>query len=63
MAALELAHQIRTQYTIAYAPSNQSLDGSYRKIRVEAKGPTPLTVRTRAGYRASPDVLPGPHVP
>jgi VWFA-related protein len=56
--ALELARQIRTQYTIAYAPSNQSLDGSYRKIRVLAKGESPLTVRTRTGYKASPDVLP-----
>jgi VWFA-related protein len=62
-AALDLAHQIRSQYTIAYSPSNPSLDGSYRKIKVEAKGPAALTVRTRAGYRASPDVLPGPRRP
>jgi VWFA-related protein len=56
--ALELARQIRAQYTMAYAPSNQSLDGSYRRIKVEAKGREPLTVHTRTGYRASPDVLP-----
>ena len=50
--ALEIARQIRSQYTIAYAPANQALDGSYRKIRVTVTG-SGLSVRTRAGYRAS----------
>jgi Ca-activated chloride channel homolog len=52
--ALELARQIRMQYTIGYAPLNQLLDGSFRTIRVTARGTERLTVRTRAGYRASP---------
>lgn len=52
--ALDLAHQIRSQYTIGYSPANQALDGSYRKVRVVAKGPGHLAVRTRAGYRAAP---------
>ena len=52
--ALEMARQIRMQYTIGYTPLNQSLDGSYRRIRVTVKGQEPLTVRTRTGYRASP---------
>jgi len=52
--ALDLAHQIRNQYTIAYAPVNQALDGSYRRIKVTASGTQPLTVHTRAGYRATP---------
>ena len=52
-AAIELARQIRSQYTIAYAPTNQALDGTYRRIRVEARGREPLTVHTRAGYVAS----------
>ena len=51
---LELARQIRQQYTIGYTPTNQALDGSYRAIRVEARGAERLVVRTRAGYRASP---------
>jgi VWFA-related protein len=51
--ALEIARQIRNQYTIAYTPVNQSLDGTYRTIRVTVSGPNGLTVRTRAGYRAS----------
>jgi Ca-activated chloride channel family protein len=52
--ALEIARQIRNQYTIAYAPLNQALDGSYRAIRVVVSGPERLSVKTRAGYRATP---------
>jgi Ca-activated chloride channel family protein len=52
--ALELARQIRTQYTIGYSPLNHALDGSYRSIRVKVKGGEPLTVRSRTGYRAVP---------
>ena len=52
-AAVDLARQIRSQYTIAYAPVNQALDGTYRRIHVEARGREPLTVHTRAGYVAS----------
>ena len=51
---LEIARQIRNQYTIAYAPLNQALDGTYRAIRVTVSGAGPLSVRTRAGYRATP---------
>ena len=53
-AVLEIARQIRHQYTIGYAPLAQALDGSYRKLKVAAKGPGRLVVRTRAGYRATP---------
>ena len=53
--ALEIARQIRNQYTLAYAPTNQALDGSYRTIRVTATGPERLSVRTRAGYLAAAD--------
>jgi Ca-activated chloride channel homolog len=52
--ALEIARQIRNQYTIAYAPLNQALDGSYRTIRVTVSGPRRVSVRAREGYRASP---------
>ena len=52
--ALELARQIRNQYTIAYAPLNQALDGSYRRIRVTVTGPERFSVHTRTGYRALP---------
>src|SRR5437016_14485664 len=49
---VELARQIRKQYTIAYLPSNQALDGRYRTIRVVVKGRGRFVVQTRAGYRA-----------
>jgi VWFA-related protein len=53
--ALEIAQQIRHQYTIGYAPVNQALDGTYRRIRVTVSGPDRMTVRARAGYRATRD--------
>jgi len=50
---LEIARQIRSQYTIAYAPINQALDGSYRGIQVKVAGPGGLSVRARRGYWAT----------
>jgi VWFA-related protein len=49
-----LARKIRSQYTIAYTPTNRALDGSYRTVRVKIVGPRGLTARTRAGYWATP---------
>lgn len=51
--ALDIARQIRQQYTLAYAPLSQALDGSYRTIRVAVAGSERYSVRTRAGYRAT----------
>jgi VWFA-related protein len=48
----DVARQVRRVYTIGYSPLNQTLDGSYRKLRVAAKGRERLWVKTRAGYRA-----------
>ena len=50
--AQEVAHDIRNQYVLAYSPSNQNLDGSFRQIRVAAGK---YTVRTRTGYYATPE--------
>ena len=49
-----IAHDIREQYTLAYAPANRKQDGAYRVIQVKAKAPGHgrLSVRTRAGYYA-----------
>jgi Ca-activated chloride channel family protein len=53
--ALQVAHEIRNQYVIAYTPSNPSLDGSYRQIRVAVDGPNRPVARTRTGYYATPE--------
>lgn len=53
--ALEVAHDIRSQYTLAYTPTMQSLDGSYRQIKVTVDAPGKPMVRTRSGYYATPD--------
>jgi VWFA-related protein len=52
--AVEIAHDIRNQYTIAYSPNIQALDGSYRQIKVTVDGPGKPVVRTRSGYYATP---------
>jgi Ca-activated chloride channel family protein len=52
--ALAMAHRIRNEYTIAYTPANQALDGSYRAVRVKVTRPGGLTARTRPGYWATP---------
>ena len=52
--ALQVAQDIRNQYIIAYSPSNQTLDGSFRQIKVQTNG-RKYNVRTRTGYYASPD--------
>ncbi len=54
--AVEIARDIRNQYTIAYTPSVQQLDGSYRQIKVSVDAPGKPVVRTRSGYYATPDV-------
>ena len=58
-AAVDLALQIRQQYTLAFSPANKRLDGSFRKIRVVVKAPGHVTVRSRDGYFATPDATRG----
>ena len=51
----DIGAELRSQYFVAYAPTNPDFNGRFRKIRVEVdrKG---LVVRTRKGYFA---VAPG----
>jgi len=46
-----IAHDIRSQYSLAYNPG-PNIGTGYQRIRVEARGPghSRLTVRTRTGY-------------
>ncbi|HLK21012.1 MAG TPA: VWA domain-containing protein [Bryobacteraceae bacterium] len=53
--ALQVAHEIRNQYTIAYSPLNEAHDGTFRQIKVMVTGPGHPQVRTRTGYYATAD--------
>jgi Ca-activated chloride channel homolog len=48
----EIAHDVRSQYIVAYKPHNQNARPAYQSLRVEAHAPGygRLTVRTRSGY-------------
>jgi Ca-activated chloride channel family protein len=51
----QIAHDIRSQYTITFVPTNRKQDGAYRAIEVKAHempGGRRLSVITRAGYSA-----------
>ena len=55
--AHQVAHDIRSQYTIQYSPANQAMDGTFRKIQVQVNAPGKPQVRTRSGYYATPDSI------
>ena len=61
-----IAHDIRSRYTVAYAPPDAGTVGHLRPVRVviEAPGRTGLKVRTRTGYisDSSPAVSSGREV-
>jgi VWFA-related protein len=57
--ALEIAGDIRGQYTLAYTPPSPD-DGTYRQIKVEVDAPGHPTVRTRSGYYARAQKAPEP---
>jgi Ca-activated chloride channel homolog len=52
----QIAREIRSQYTIAYVPADDALDGKFRAVEVkaDATGHGHLSVRTRSGYFAQP---------
>jgi len=49
----DVATSLRNQYSMAYSPSNSTLDGKYRKIKVELVAPDggPLTVTDQKGKK------------
>lgn len=51
--AHEVAHDIRNQYSIWYAPVNDKLDNTFRQIKVNVKAPGNPVARTRSGYYAT----------
>ncbi len=51
--AHQVAHDIRSQYTIEYTPANGAMDGTFRQIKIAVDAPGHPTVRTRSGYYAT----------
>ncbi|MGH9592041.1 MAG: VWA domain-containing protein, partial [Bryobacteraceae bacterium] len=49
----DLQEEMRTQYAIAYAPTNDKKDGTFRKIEIRAASKDDK-VQTRKGYYAEP---------
>lgn len=52
---VQIAHDIRNQYTLGYYPTDSAKDGTYRNVKVQAYAPGShhaLDVRTRTGYFA-----------
>jgi VWFA-related protein len=54
---IQIAHDIREQYTVGYSPASSAPGGAYRKIEVKVDAPNHqrLRVRSRAGYVARPE--------
>jgi Ca-activated chloride channel homolog len=52
---IQVARDIRNQYTLGYYPTNSATDGTFRAVKVdlvEPKGKGKLSLRTRSGYYA-----------
>jgi Ca-activated chloride channel homolog len=49
-----IANELRSQYLLAYSPTNEKYDGKFRKIEVRLPGHKDLKVRARKGYAAYP---------
>jgi Ca-activated chloride channel family protein len=48
----DIGDELRNQYSIAYIPTNASLDGRYHRIRIEIPDHKGYQVRARRGYYA-----------
>ncbi len=54
----DIGEELRNQYSIAYNPTNHSVDGRYHKIKIEAPEHKGYQVRARRGYYARPNSQP-----
>ena len=48
----QLQEELRSQYVIAYTPTNPDRDGRFRKIEIRVKNRKELKVQARKGYYA-----------
>jgi Ca-activated chloride channel family protein len=51
----DIGEELRNQYSIAYNPTNHSVDGRYHKIKIETPDHKGYQVRARRGYYARPN--------
>jgi Ca-activated chloride channel homolog len=49
-----IARELRSQYLIAYEPTNGNYDGKYRQVEVKLPSHKDLRIRTKKGYMAVP---------
>jgi VWFA-related protein len=49
----QISQELRTQYNIGYTPTNNTRDGSFRKVEIKPKGGE-YKIQARAGYYAMP---------
>lgn len=63
----QIEQELRTQYLVAYSPTNRARDGSYRRIRIELVNPElkkqKIKLTYREGYYANPPAAPAPPAP
>lgn len=56
-AFTEIEHELRTQYLIAYSPTNKNRNGAYRQMRIDITNPAlqkeQIKLRHRPGYFAT----------
>lgn len=54
----EIAASVRNQYILSYTPTNQKLDGTFRKVKVELVGPNgqPLKIVDQKGKNVKYDI-------
>jgi VWFA-related protein len=50
----QIASELRTQYGIGYTPTNNTKDGTFRKIEIKTTGKDGYKVQARRGYYAIP---------
>jgi Ca-activated chloride channel family protein len=53
-AFADIGVELRSQYSLAYTPSNHSDDGKFHRIHLELVGRKGLKIRARQGYWAEP---------
>lgn len=52
-----IAKELRSQYLIAYSPTNEKFDGRFRAIEVRLLNTKDLRLRTKKGYTAVPRIV------